>query len=596
MNSANNSSNLVSLTSSDYNDNDNNNNLENKPSKLFKLIWKNKYIKGIIIRYLKIYNIFYYQRRFNSVKSIIEFKYKEYLCNIRISSSGEENFGVLPDNIESLYFFYSYTTPKQVSITPTLNYFIFKNSINIHTLYLDGYNLFLPEIPTNTLPISITSLTLRYYNHRVSKQVLPNHLKILHLDSPKISFDEYSIPNTLTELSNQYFETLPTKKGYIPDGLSSLTLNGTDLVNDSPYFPESLTFLKTNLDNVIIEKLPISLKKLVLSSNTLKEGVFPPNLEYLEIETKKELNSKIIPRYLKSLVLKSDCKTILEADGTVLLPNTLQSLIIGPGFDQVITSNLFSSNLTYLEFDYSRPTTIFNNGGLPLEQNLFPSSLTYLNLGPSFNQPIGSSLSKCINLRELILGFKFSRIITEGSIPFNLELLAIRNNNYAHSIKINNPYTIVHCSNYFNQFISNPHSLIVLKLLDQKNLITLQNYINLEYLDISVTTITNLSNLLPPNNKIKTLILSNYYEVIELKNFQNLENLTITGFKTILKAKITYESNNNSNNSNNSNNNNNNMIKIFNFYSLKMIRVSKKNHLFLDSLDPIFYQFITIMS
>ncbi|EGC34085.1 hypothetical protein DICPUDRAFT_92282 [Dictyostelium purpureum] len=581
------------------------NNYQNKLNKYFNLVWKNIYLRKLILYYLKVYNIFFGIRTFDSVESLLKFKNKEYLSQVIIDNS------IKKDMVRT-----NAKIPSWIQLIHIPSYYdqsILKDAYNLHTLCIYGNECTI-EIPPNTLPASITDLKLYGYTFEILQDVLPKNLKKFSYSvRNNNTITENSLPDSLLELTfhlqiiNDQF---PIKRGFLPKGLLTLNFDSIfdlELPNDFE-LPPSLTSLNIKCKELNF-KLPPTLKILTLRvyRSFIKENALPSSLEHLSISTLiindqiyhyQQLSHKLITSNITSLVLGNNTP-IIDKFGISILPKCLKSLSFRNCNERLLPW-LLPKGLVNLNFQSTFAS--FDNAGYPLiEDNIFPNSLKYINFGASYNQPIGINvLPRSGNLKTVIFGCCFSQIIHPDSIPSSVELLVIKNSNYEHPIVLsNNPKTLIKCENinrYIKQFEHTPEQLEALALPvffnAQLSCLSLQNFVNLKKLIFDFEFNQEiLEKDLPLNNRIQTLELGKEFnKVLYLDYFKNLECLIINGANPTLQTTITTLQNNDDENGDVGE------TKTYNFYSLKVIEVTiDTSTKFLDNLDPMYYQFIKLI-
>ncbi|EGC36386.1 hypothetical protein DICPUDRAFT_77962 [Dictyostelium purpureum] len=620
--------------SNNINNNKNYSYINNRDNEyLFKKIIKNVYLWSLISKYLKIYNIFYKCRKIN-VSDLVNKETIEFYNDVELIIQDDIDLEkITPVNIESMTLDLSefrsqkssISIPSSVKSLGILNnnaqrtnnrdftdILSFLSNLKIETLSISSkYNNTLIQINPNFFPSSLTELDLSCFGLEIKKGTLPNTLRKLTFSKAKNnSIEKGSLPPSLKELIvNEYsskltqnsmiklnidrFQTIfPIESGYLPDGLEVLKLNNNfydDSFNIHKFFifPSNLQYLEIKLKSFNF-KLPSSLKTLIMEMDN-------DNLE---------ISSEMIPYGLTSL--ECNFSTLKDSDGISIFPDTLTSLVFkNKLFNERLEPSNLPQNLLYLEFTYP---SIFDNGSFSLSNpKTFPPSLTYIDFGNFFNQTIGANvLPPFLNtlifgdfydqeiginvlpssLKILKIGYNFYQDILTDSIPFNLELLEIRNRNYKKPIKLKNRYTLVDLYNYYKQFEQCPEELYVYKVpynnYNTLVVLSLKNKINLEYLDLKEQKYYqyNIEDDLPITS-IKTLVLGiNFQQTIDLEQFNNLETIYINDSNP--KINTTIYTSNIDNNVN------------YNFFNLKSIIVPATNLKFLDNIDKIFYQYITL--
>ncbi|EGC40009.1 hypothetical protein DICPUDRAFT_147179 [Dictyostelium purpureum] len=591
----------VNIDSDTIINNENDTTIKNDPESntnnvLFNTIWNNVYLRGLIRQHSKLFSMFYECREFDSLEDLLEFEFKEYLYKVKfnfIVDDAEDLETVLPKNIESLVISVkTFLTPipswiKKVTIVDDQHFnlgdyeteplklkALFSNVLNLETLEFES-KIVLDQLSQNAFKNTLPMLKELKFPSTIPVVLswLPKGLKKLYIHTGEVLKTEI-LPNSLTELSILTMDsTFPIKDGNeLPSGLQELKINRNN--------GENLSF-KTDKCYKISNKfkLPSSLKHLEINTICDSEDPinFPSSLKTIKIQVKDMQSITSLPNALEVLDITSLGET--NSNLTSILSKSLKYLTIRNGhFNQKLEPNMFPSSLTSLEFI----DIIFDNdGGNPLaEDNLFPSSLTYLNLGDTFNEPIIGLNVLPKSLKTLILGKRYHHRIVDGSIPSNLELLQIKNQNYnKFPIKLPNPNTIVDCCNYYKQYERNFNKLITFKVPKEfrasidPELFTLKDRHSLEYIDLSENLTPETVFLeLPFKNSIKTLVLGDYdySERINIDKFPYLQTLIVNDGCPLISTK-NYHNNN-----------------------LKTIIVNRKCTNFIDLLDPIFYNIIKL--
>ncbi|KAM9965455.1 hypothetical protein ACTFIW_005271 [Dictyostelium discoideum] len=200
-------------------------------------------------------------------------------------------------------------------------------------------------------------------------------------------FSNYKFKNFLNSLmidgSDCDNDTLIIKKGDLPIGLQSLSINCKNIIFEDECIPDTLETL------IIGGKFNEKLKKSMFTSNGD--------------------NSK-----LTSLEFGSSSLFNQSLDGN-WIPNNLKKLQLSYKFNQVIKANQLPDSLTNLGFGDS-----FNQ---PLDGNWVPSNLVKLSFGRGFEQPIKVSHKLPQSLTSIILHDGYEEDIEPNSIPQSVTTL-----------------------------------------------------------------------------------------------------------------------------------------------------------------------------
>ncbi|EGC35341.1 hypothetical protein DICPUDRAFT_97929 [Dictyostelium purpureum] len=581
---------------------------------LFLIIFNNIYLKKKILYFLKLYNIFYATRRFLCLKSLKDHQYKEYLNQVDLdfknsnfitrdhdndNDNNNNDLDIiklkqLPPNIESVKILSFKEIESVIPDSIKILELPFNNKIlkaikcasNLHTLRFTNS---LEDVSNEDLKDCLGSMdTLKELKLMkssglvISKEMLPKNLKKLFItddgNTSLLASPDSSLPESLLELfySCYYPSKFKINSNVLPNGLLKLNIQSIYSLNvpNDIKFPESLTSLSIKVKELSF-RLPSTLKHLHIS---IECGV----------ETMKNTNeAPILPQQLDSLEIQ--CNSIIDSDGCSILPNSLKTLTflnidtcVYGGFNKRLLPGHLPPALTSLTF----PNGSFQNDGHHLGENILPETLSYIDFG-SFNNTIGeNTLSRSGCLKTVLFGFIFNKKLSETSIPPSVELLEIRNDKYEHLLKLKNENTFVKCYNINKVIESYESNLDQIRQLYiptsfKKDLssLPLEKLKHLDYLEYNKIHKTDYNfNDLLISNQIKTLVLNfGYNQIINLEHFQNLETITIN----FGLPKITTSINNN---------------KEYNFYKLKTINCELGDTKFIDSCDPIFFQFIKLIN
>ncbi|EGC32577.1 hypothetical protein DICPUDRAFT_155444 [Dictyostelium purpureum] len=537
----------------------NNNKINNKV--YFEIIWKNIYLKGLIIYHLRIFNIHYSKKYFNSLNNFDGFQYKHYCRSVSLSGDddGSDNpLKLITRNIDTIYYYFN-TFKESTRIPCWVEKFgvnissvefskvLFRElrDSNIKKLILDfKEGIYPPQISCFTmLPKNLTSLKTIFYPYTINKGMLPCGLKTLVIDhNNHIPIGEASLPDSLeflTVKSDIPYPLTLNKTIVFPKGLVVLELKCFSEVESDFKFPKSLKTLEIICRGTFNSTLPNCLKVLKfsvddinLNTSSTKEPIqLPPNLEKLDIHLGNSNqfinNHQMIPsKNCKSLkYLKINCTQINDTEGDSIFPNSIETLIITGACFQ-IKPNMLPRNLKSLSFEkpYNYPL---------VEDGLFPETLTHLTFY-EFNQKIGANVFP-ENLKLLDLGIGSNYKLHEHSIPLGLLDLKIRYQNYTYLLFLKDRPNLIISTYYYRQFIEYlcPKQLRILKPSSDVDIdlsvLQLNDKSNLELLEIpSLFNYKIYQKDLPTNNNIKTLIIGDHFiNPLDLDLFPNLELLVV---------------------------------------------------------------------
>ncbi|EGC33998.1 hypothetical protein DICPUDRAFT_153870 [Dictyostelium purpureum] len=608
--------NINNINNNNSNNRDINNNSYNEVINiLFYKVWKNKYLKNIILGFMLDLSIKYkvnQDKEFKDTQEFINFQEKEYLSNVCISFQSSD-LVLTQKNIKSINYCNSiYDGPGHYKSLDVIN--SIKNipqwltSVELPS----GFDIRLLEGLDQLESLKIINFSFNQF--KIEKNILQDSITKLSLVNYESVINREWVPSNLKKLDLKYSELYRVQVDSLPDSLTDLSLysNKHQFDFNSRFFTKNLVSLKIhNFSNFEIEpsfQFPETLTSLHIGINELPRGFkFPKGMEHLFLTLSKVVNPKKTAKIFSKLVNLVELKLeiLMEADlsqssddayDISILPRGLKILELGNTFgvlfNEPLLPNQLPPSLEHLEF-INGPYSAFSNKFMPLSQdNIFPASLTQVYFDSGFNQSIGTNaFPKNGKLKELAFGEGFNKVIDQYNIPPSLERLIISNENYHHiPIIVNNPNLTIQFERGIEfkekwlYYTSRPKELLSISFFGHENLFgtqkySLKNKINLENLDLGYGFSKDINeNDLPLNNKIKTLTIGNSFrKVLNLDYFKNLETIVI-GFSTpIIKT---------------SNINNNTP----NFYKLKQIKVPLSSIDFISDLDPIFYQFLKIVS
>eukprot|EP01132_Coremiostelium_polycephalum_P003926 gene3926-4902_t len=269
---------------------------------------------------------------YNGETDLIPLSIKELI----ISSSYEEYFGdnvvqlvpgCFPPTLRTLNLeYFSSNSPNNTLLTGVI-----PNSVQ--ELVLCGYN---SPIEIGVIPPSCIDIDFGYsFTSQLPPQTIPDGVRIIKFGNnfTPNSLSKSSIPPSVTELSFFQQNELPLEVIQDILQLSKLTrleIFGCEFQNQLTYFPPTLEYLETSIQDVVTNLFPKSLKYLVLASfelNRIEIGSLPESLIELEINSviKFPVVEGCLPSSLKKLILYG----ISENEPFPVLPDSLISLTIG---------------------------------------------------------------------------------------------------------------------------------------------------------------------------------------------------------------------------------------------------------------------------
>ncbi|KAK5579154.1 hypothetical protein RB653_008833 [Dictyostelium firmibasis] len=481
---------------------------------LFFKVWRNNYLKFLILKECKLYKD-NRKRYFSNGIELRNYEFREYIEVVSINNKrnydlqegdlpkngvlksiniigGILNSSIIPNGVTSVRYpeIIDHTKGNRIDITnlpPSVN--------SLENLTIDDFS---------QIPQSITSIN---FNPIMSVSKKENS----KLSYDQIDGNETGIPPYKKKLS----ENLKTIKfGFdwdnkgsklnhndLPCNLLTLDLGSYKNILERNVLPNSITSLVVKFNESILKGgvLPKSLKKLILSFETNvdikfnEKKILPEALEYLKIlfcgnESNIYIGDYILSKSLKSLEIfggYKDKKTLSKNSfihlnqlehisfgdnwgslNDFILPNSgcLTSLDLGSKFNETIEKGVLPSSIKILKLG--------NHFNKSIVEDSFPINLEQLYFGVCFNQLLPPNhLPK--NLKHLFLSNDFDKILEVGSLPNGLKKLKIgeHNGRFNQPISINVlPPTLenleLNCKNYEQLLNLNilPTSLSVLKI------------------------------------------------------------------------------------------------------------------------------------
>ncbi len=310
---------------------------------------------------------------------------------------------------------------------------------SLRKLYFTEEARMCSKIGTGVLPLHLTKLILKTYNHPLSIGVLPASLIYLRFGT----FNQPLVPGVLPpNLETLYFARFDQDlvPGVLPPSLASITF-GVEFcrILTPGVLPKNLKYIEFknlgfdhdpladgSLPNVtILRYRSFRLQPLPKTITNLRFGTpgslgmykFPPNLVSLHLDC-LSLDDTMLPTSLTKVVFGDR----MQSSVMRMLPNNLRCLHLGDLFNECITD--LPQNLTKLVFG-CRFNQLLEVGTLPgglkclkfgfffnqpLKVGVLPSSLTKLNLGMHFNQPLEQGVLPS-RLLYLKLPMSFTRVL-----------------------------------------------------------------------------------------------------------------------------------------------------------------------------------------
>ncbi|KAN0019700.1 hypothetical protein ACTFIU_002922 [Dictyostelium citrinum] len=407
---------------------------------LFFKVWRNNYLKNIILTQCKIYKDNRHQY-FSSGKLLRDYEFKNYVENVYIQQKGYNCIqdGDLPINgvlkkvtLKGGKFISSSIIPNGVL---SIIFPEYPNSFAIDLKNLPPSVNSLENVSIedfSDIPQSITSLQF-------------NKINTLPKENSKLSHDNNNNNENLTFKKKLSDNLKILAFGYdwdnnnsilnyndLPSNLLTLDLGSYNNIFQKNILPNSITDLVVCYHETIFREgvLPNSLKSLIVTSKGNNKNIsvlfnkeyrFPNGLEILRLYLRGfeilQFQDYILPKSLKTLDIGS-FQNIKYSKESLIHLHKLESLSLGD----------YCSNLN--EFHLPNSGNVSGNGS-----GNSGGSLTYLDLGNKFNDIIDIGvLPKSIKI--LKLGRSFNKQLIKDSIPDDLEELYF-GKSYNHQIPPN---------------------------------------------------------------------------------------------------------------------------------------------------------------
>eukprot|EP00435_Cladocopium_sp_Y103_P072946 s282_g41.t2 len=328
---------------------------------------------------------------------------------------------VLPCHLQSLSFGFQYDASLQDVNLPSLQQLTFGGSFN-QNLGVQ-YSVFLTSITT--------------FNRNLDNVILPTTLRNLTFGRKfNQSLADVNLPESLCALNFGKLFNQSLEKVALPCNLQQLAF-----VADSCF--------DQSLENVI---LPKNLQTFSLGTAYSQNFTFPPNLQSLTLGTKLAESTACLPQLaeLASLTLHtsvSDEALPGERRCRVMLPESLQTLTFGGGFNQSLEGLRLPEHLRSLTFgckenesletitlpESLESLTFSGSFNRSIDNVTLPSNLQSLTFGRNFNQNMDNVIFP-LRLQSVIFGRLFNQSLEHVTFPPNLKSLTLATD-YAPSLQ-----------------------------------------------------------------------------------------------------------------------------------------------------------------
>ncbi|KAF2072090.1 hypothetical protein CYY_006589 [Polysphondylium violaceum] len=358
--------------------------------------------------------------------------------------------GFIPNGVETLSMGYDFNQPITKSLIPaSVKKLNLEKSFNFSGLHTDSFlhtsleELYLHStsrpIDPLTLPPSLKRLTIKNYNHTLTKQVMPMGLKYLHIQDIS-DLEPNSLPSSLLEIktnSPKILDHLPNKLiwfyyfGREMDRLEApkLTKLSFTTVNPTTTFFHSLSTnlveLSCSMGNhkpfdLVPGLLPLSLKKLTLNhyyGDIYKDSI-PSNVEYCNLyfdSNQTKLKCLSLPQSIKVLIINFSLIKEYPVSPLSIVPSSVTDLTLISVAKDVLKKNVPLSvvklELSYcmlpnsMSFPKCLESLTYFNPSKPIEikSNHLPKSLTNLKLSSPTIKVDKNLLPPLVQLKKLFL-------------------------------------------------------------------------------------------------------------------------------------------------------------------------------------------------
>ncbi|EGC34249.1 hypothetical protein DICPUDRAFT_79998 [Dictyostelium purpureum] len=359
------------------------NNDNNYISILFLKIWRNQYIKNIILKYCSIFKL-HNQTYMSGVTSpsfkyILSYKGLDYCKSFHIKDSS--CLFNLPKDVEriSIYDTIIIKEEPESHLNQIMEYFkespITELSIKLN-FFVDNRDYINHHTPNKDLPENKKSFEIL---QNIVK-CLPSNLKKLNLSTYSSSIEPYTLPNTLVSLS--FYGNTTLKDHSIPYSVEELILENYNLA-----------FTTENV-------MPPSLKKVTFGfryNQPLNTNLFKNCKQLKTIHFGKKFNQSLEPGVLPSS-LKKICFPESSAFSKPLklnsLPNGIKKITFPQNFNQpflIKKKNFFTGKKGFFSRLFKKQNQQDDEeigDHLNDYESILPKSLEFLKVGLAFNQSI----------------------------------------------------------------------------------------------------------------------------------------------------------------------------------------------------------------
>ncbi|KAN0008624.1 hypothetical protein ACTFIU_009349 [Dictyostelium citrinum] len=462
-------------------------------------IWRNGLIKEKIIYYLSIFKNNRYKKKFQSIKELEQYKYKDFLDHIELSIpiTNSKN-----EDSETINKYLENQLPISIrKLQINSNYFS-------RGYYYQGqpYTRYIKPL---SIPSSVTHIDFSCHDE-VNPQI---HMKYIDFNLPILKNDFLMKNMENQEVYKKLHFSLYESKinvGVIPEGVESIDYttisNPRDGLLNSNQFPRSLKTLKfkrINYEplkkedlNCKNQTLPTTITKLYYDTNiVLEPKFFPQSITILKLGntnltySNEILKAGVLPSQLIELDLGGYFNEIQEN----VLPSTLKSLTLCDGYIKTIKPGCLPNSLEYLSFHGDDSVV------------------------PKINDPMQYMTLKSV--------FKKNQpCLIKGSLPIGLKTLKLSSRQSFLDILIPDVITKSHNSLY-------KISIVQHKIYDYQDQIELTE----EETTLKINSWKNLKFKLPPNVKIIKYFSNRYFQFLD-------DSLPLTHFKTHSKTEFLYNS------------------------------------------------------
>ncbi|KAN0030452.1 hypothetical protein ACTA71_009090 [Dictyostelium dimigraforme] len=405
---------------------------------LFFKVWRNKYLKNIIIEFIKLLKN---QRIvFKSRESLLGYKDREYIQSLIYCGRKKLEIGDLPSNglLKTFEFTQPFLIVEGTEIPNGVESVIFSDydESDTDSDYASDEEVDKNSkdknriISLNNLPSSVTNvenvILPRSPKDDNGKDIIPKNIKSIKIKKCPLLSNDFKIPNSVTSLSFgrncywNFYKSFELKEFDLPSSITKLKFSNKSNKIKKNILPNSIINLQLIVDSFrVVKSLNNDSSSSFGGGNYQCEEI---NFNFESNDNFSFLRIGIVPNSVKSLTLICGLRKLMIEGGA--LPTSLDNLTI----DIIQPKSIdFGGNKLNLSTLYLKGYEIdLNNKFIPLDSNIksfkyYCKSYTFLEKDYILNSNIlpDSITDLTIMTKNVHLTFQF------GSFPKNLKKLSI---------------------------------------------------------------------------------------------------------------------------------------------------------------------------